>query len=136
VSGDSRSDDVPVLHFDEGLPGFPDAHRFTLVPIGADSDGGLFRMMCLDADVQFVVAAPPVFLPDYAPEIDDDAADRLGLATTDDAITLLVVTLADPLDQSTVNLLAPIVVNVRTREAAQFVLRSDVLPIRQLLVAV
>lgn len=129
------SDDVPVLHFATGLPGFPDAHRFTLVPIG-DADGGLFRLICLDADVQFVVAAPPVFFPDYAPEIDDEVAERLELADAEDAITLLVVTLADQLEQSTVNLLAPVVVNVRTREAAQVVLRSDVLPIRQLLLAV
>lgn len=129
------TEDVPVITFAGGLPGFPTARRFALVPVGGEPDSGLFRLVCLDEELEFVAAAPPVFFPDYQPEIDDEVVERLALTDAADAVTLVLVTLADPLEHSTANLRAPVVVNIRTREAAQVVLRSAEQPMRRPLVA-
>ncbi len=72
--------------------------------------------------MEFVVTHPGLFFPDYEPEIDDDTADRLELKSADDALLLVIVTVADPVADSTANLLGPIVVNRHTRAAAQAVL--------------
>ena len=68
---------------------------------------------------------PWVFYPDYEFDLDDAAAERLGLAVADDAIVLAVVTLRDRPEDATLNLLGPIVVNRHTHEAAQIVLPDD-----------
>lgn len=101
-----------------------------------DPDDGLFRLLCLDDDLEFVVAAPPTFFPDYEFEVDDEVADRLGLADAADhgqLLMLVMVTIGEPVQESTANLLAPVVINGETREGAQVVLTGTDLPLRRLL---
>lgn len=112
----------PVIEMAAGLPGFPDARRFVLVEWG--EEGSPFSLLrSLDHDsLEFLVAAPVVLFPDYEPEIDDAYADALGLTSADDALVLVLVTVADRAEHATANLLAPIVVNVHTLVGAQVVL--------------
>ena len=112
----------PVLQFANGLPGFPEAHAFVLVEWG-DADSPFALLRCLDVDgLEFLVAAPVVLFPDYAPELDDGWADALALTRAEDALVLVIVTVHDRAEDATANLLAPIVVNVLTNQAAQVVL--------------
>ncbi len=127
-------DDVlPVVDVPEGLPGFPDLRRFALSRL--EDSGLLLELRSLDdLDVRFVVVPSVAFFPDYAPEIDDVSAARLGLTGDDSAdqepLVLLVVTVGATLDTSTVNLMAPVVINGATRVAAQVVLDDPSLPLR------
>ena len=116
--------DGSELYLDAGLPGFPGAHRFRLMPWGGTT-GPFSLLLCLDADdLAFVVVPPEVFFPDYAPEIDQATADRLGIGNPADALVYVILTLGPtPLD-TTVNLLGPIVVNRRNLRAAQVVLED------------
>ena len=117
--------ELTTLTLAGGLPGFAPAERFALVEVSASSP--LFRLCSLDdTALEFVVAPPAVFFPDYAPDLDDASAARLGL--TDDAeqvLLLVVLTIGADLASSTANLLAPLVINQRTRQAAQVVVDGD-----------
>jgi flagellar assembly factor FliW len=116
--------DLPILDFEGRLIGFPNARRFALVRVTPDSEV-LFRLTALDvAGLEFVAAAPYVFFPDYAPEIDDVVAERLELADARDAMLLVLLTVGPALASTTANLFAPIVVNVNTRRAAQTTLTA------------
>ena len=129
------SDEVPELHFPSGLPGFPDVRRFVLVRLGDEqSPFSVLRSLDEGVDVEFVVTHPGLFFPDYEPEIDDDIAGRLELRSADDALLLVIVTVADPVAASTANLLGPIVVNRHTRAAAQAVLGNSGYATREALV--
>ena len=113
------------LYLDAGLPGFPGAHRFRLGTWG-DAAGPFWLLECLDTpDLAFVVVRPELFFPGYAPEIDRPTADRLGLAGADDAVVFVIVTLGPTPYDATCNLLGPLVVNARSRLAAQVVLEGD-----------
>jgi flagellar assembly factor FliW len=126
---------VPELHFAGGLPGFPDIRRFVLARIGDElSPFSVLRSLDEGSEVEFVVTHPGLFFPDYEPEIDDDTADRLELKSADDALLLVIVTVADPVAASTANLLGPIVVNRHTRAAAQAVLGNSGYATREALV--
>ena len=131
--------DVPELHFAGGLPGFPDVRRFALVRLGGElSPFSVLRNLDNSPEhpsgIEFVVTHPGLFFPDYEPEIDDDTANRLELKSADDALLLVIVTVADPVADSTANLLGPIVVNRHTRAAAQAVLGSSGYATREALV--
>lgn len=117
--------DAPPISFPAGIPGFPAAQQFALVGWGAD--GGPFSILAsLDQDgLEFLVVPPHAFFPDYAPAIDDGTAERLGLSEAEDAHLLVIVTVGDDPHAATANLLAPIVVNRHTSEAAQVVLQDD-----------
>jgi flagellar assembly factor FliW len=115
---------MPQLTFAGGLAGFADHERFALVEVEGGSP--LFRLCSLDVPgPEFVVAPPALFFPDYAPEIDDTSAARLGLDDPDDALLLVILTLGARASDATANLLAPIVLNRQDGRAAQVVLSGD-----------
>ena len=117
--------DTAEILFESGLPGFPDAHRFTLIRWG-DDDSPFSIMRSLDHEgLEFVVVPPMVFFPDYEPELDDATAERLELERGEDAIVLAMVTLGEQAVDATANLLGPIVVNRHTNRAAQAVLANS-----------
>ena len=61
--------------------------------------------------------------------------ERLALSTAEDALVLVILTVAERIEQTTANLMAPIVVNRHTGEALQALLVSSEYEIRTPLVS-
>ena len=126
-------EDIPVIEMIAPMPGFPDHQRFALVQL--DDAGVLCSLQSVeDPSLRFLVVPPAVFFPDYSPVIDDATVAALGIASAADAMVLLVVNPGDETGDATANLLAPVVVNLATRQGGQVVLDED-LPIRAPLLA-
>lgn len=121
--------ELPVIDLVDAMPGLPAMAKCVLVQL--DDTGALYRLQSvLDPDLRLLVAASPVFFADYAPEIDEETASTIGLEDAADALVLLVVTVGGSAAESTANLLAPIVLNSRTRQAAQVLQASGDLPLQ------
>ncbi len=120
--------DVPaLLELVAPLPGLPGHVRYALEPL--DEAGVLFALRSVPADeadapVRLFVVSPAAHFPDYTPTIDADA-----LAWDADAEHTAVLAVVHPGqgggDVPTVNLLAPLVVDTRSGQAAQVVLDGD-----------
>jgi len=107
-----------------GLAGFPDSERYVLVELPEAPP--LFLLKSIEQPgLEFVVAPPTMFFPEYAPTVDDASAERLGLTSADDALLLVVLTVGADVASTTANLLAPIVIHEKTRRAAQVVLSGE-----------
>ncbi|WP_327008712.1 flagellar assembly protein FliW [Dactylosporangium sp. NBC_01737] len=131
--GHQETTTLPVIDFVAPMPGFPDDRRFVLVRL--EDTGMLYALTSVDsAGLRFLVVPPAQFFPDYAPEIDDDALGALGAGDETDLLVLLVVTAGDGVEDATVNLMAPIVLDQRSRRAVQLVLSRSGLSVRQKLV--
>lgn len=129
VSEDPVSGDIPVLDLAEPLVGFPGLQRFGLARL--DESGTVFDLRSLeDSEVSFVVVPPALFFDDYAPEVGDAVVDQLRLRDADDALTLVMVTLGETLEDATANLRAPLVINQHTRRAMQTILDDQDLPMK------
>jgi flagellar assembly factor FliW len=117
------------------VPGFPDARVFGLEAV--EGQGGVLSILhSIDQPgLEFVVALPEAFFPDYAPEVDDTTAERLGLTTAEDALVLVILTVAERIELSTANLMAPVVINRHTGHAVQALLVTSGYDIRTPLVA-
>lgn len=111
-------------------PGLAPHLAFALDAVdGAD---GLFALTAVDdPEVRLFAVDPAVVVPDYAPVLSDAQADDLGLRTAEEAQLLVVARMTD--EGMGVNLLAPVVINTRTGEAAQVILEGQDLPVRALL---
>ncbi len=119
------------ITFRTEMLGWRGATHFVLEPIGDDGLGMFALLRCTDevhfangADVPslcFLVTPPGFLWPEYEIELDDSFVEGLALASGNDAALLAIVTQRDPLEDSTVNLFSPIVVNRRTGIADQFV---------------
>jgi flagellar assembly factor FliW len=125
---------VEELTFILPLPGFPEARTFVLEPV-EEPAGALSILRSLDQPhVEFVVALPEAFFSEYTPELDDATVERLNLQTADDALVLVILTVAERIEHTTANLMAPVVVNRHTGEAVQALLHSSGYDIRTPLV--
>lgn len=121
-------EDVPILTFPAGIPGFPGSRRFTLQQLADDSAFQLLDSVS-DDGVSMVVAQPWLFFPDYAPVIADQDQDELGLERPEDAVVLCPVAIDGEAKRLYVNLQGPLLVNIHTRVGRQCVLEED-LPLR------
>ncbi len=116
------------------LPGFPEARTFVLEPVDEQA-GALSILRSVDnPGLEFVVALPEAFFSEYAPELDDATVERLNLSTADDALVLVILTVAERVEHTTANLMAPVVVNRHTGDAVQALLVSSGYDIRTPLV--
>lgn len=122
--------ELPVLHLGAGLPGFPGAHHWVLVEIDGDGPFRLLRSVDID-DLELLVTAPHAFFPDWGFELPDHEAVRIGLTDATDALVLAIVTTGETPQDATANLLAPLVVNLRTLEGAQVVLEEELDQLRR-----
>jgi flagellar assembly factor FliW len=130
----SEASDVPVIEMRGGLLGFPDMTRFALIKM--NNEGLVYRLQSLESEaVNFVVVPAMPFFPNYSPVVDDDVADRFNLAAGADVLVLLIVTLGESFKQSTVNLMAPVLLDPARQVAEQVIIENAGLSVRAPLMA-
>ena len=133
VTAVSEVQELPELSFVRPLPGLGDLRRFVLVELPA-AEGGepvLFELRSLEEPaVRFVAAVPTAFFPDYAFDLGEDDCAELGLSDESDALVPVLLTVGNDAAATTANLMAPVVVNARTRRAAQVILSGSDWPVR------
>ena len=119
-----------VIRFPSGLPGLEDCREWALLADAANDAVGWLQSTTR-GDVALAVVSPRRFVPDYRVRIARSELAPLNLADLRDAQVVVVVgTTGTTL---TLNLKAPIVINVETRMGRQVVASGD-LPLRHELV--
>jgi len=119
--GELEIDERDIYTFPEGIPGFEQDKRFIL--IGLEGLDGFACLQCVDrGDLGFIIVDPFVFFPDYEFNLPDAEAKQLGVEKPGDLSVWTIVTIRDRLESATVNLVAPVVLNVRTRFGKQVIL--------------
>lgn len=111
-----------TLDFTEGLPGFESERQFVVVQ-QPHSNPLVFLQSIETPSLCFPALPVRVVDPGYQPRISDTDRELLGFdgqpAIADDALILALISVHE--EEPTANLLAPIVVNLGTRAAAQCV---------------
>ncbi len=113
------------LQFANGIVGFPQHHRGEVFHLADQLPFQWLRLHGPDP-LHFVIVDPAGLVADYAPELFDNDAAALGIATAEDALLLSIVTVRGegPASTATVNLVGPIVVNRHTGQARQVVIAN------------
>lgn len=129
--------DVPeneVLHFENGLPGFSDEHRFVVSLFSKDTPFFILQSVTTSL-LAFVLADPFAFYKDYDFTISDSVVDQLRIKQAHDAAVYVILTLQDPFEQTTANLQAPLIINHHAQKGKQVVLDHSPYGTRHFLVA-
>jgi flagellar assembly factor FliW len=121
---------LPTISMAVPMPGFPAHREFVLVRL--NEDGLLYAFTSVeDPELRFLVAPPEPFFPDYAPEIENEVFAALN--TKDPERLLVMVVITAGVNETTANLLAPIVVDRDSMRAQQVVLSGSSLPVRAIM---
>jgi flagellar assembly factor FliW len=95
---------------------------FTLEQL--DGPDGLYALQAINVpDRRMFLLDPIVYVPGYRPELTDEQVEALKLTSPDEAATFVIANHRD--GATTVNLLAPIIVNTTTDMCAQFILEGQ-----------
>lgn len=112
-----------ILTFPEGIPGFEEYNKFIIIPLNETSP--FLTLQSIDnAQVGFMIASPYAFKPNYAFDLTQSDVVQLNIEQPQDVVVYGILTLRDTLVNSTINLLAPIVVNEKQKLAKQIVLTN------------
>ena len=129
--GEIEIDESKIITFEDGIIGFPDMKKFTLIfdeeKAGRPSISWLQSMD--EPEIAFPVMDPLFVCETYNPSVEDELLKNLGTIKEDNLYVLVTVTVPQNIKELAVNLKAPIVINTDTRKASQIIVEDD-LPVR------
>ena len=111
-----------IFHFADGLPAFEDEREFVILPFDDDSPYSFLQSVATP-ELAFLMTVPFVVFPDYEFVLEDDVMAALAIKGSEDMQIYTLVTIpGGNIKEMTANLMAPVVINKKTREAKQVVL--------------
>ncbi|MBB5149722.1 flagellar assembly protein FliW [Ureibacillus thermosphaericus] len=122
--GEVEIQEEEVITLTSGLLGLEEYTKYVLLPLDKDSPLAIFQSI-EESQIGFVVAYPFAFRKDYAFDISEVDKKELQVEKEEDLIAYSIVTLKEPFEESTLNLLAPIVINSVKKCGKQIVLQDN-----------
>ena len=132
VFGEVEIAEEKILEFPNGIIGFPELKRFTLIHDEEQgTDAGIRYLQSLDEPAfAMPVMNPHIVKKDYDPQVNDELLSNLGNLTEENIVVLVTVTVPSDLTKMSVNLQGPIVINADERKAAQIIVDSGEFPVK------
>ena len=125
IFGEVSIGDDRMIHFPKGIVGFPELTDFALIHDAEAGDQGGIRWMQSMQEPNFAIPVvdPLNIKADYNPEVNDDLLATIG--GIDDILVLVTITVPSDITKMTVNLKAPIIINVPKKKACQLIVDQD-----------
>jgi flagellar assembly factor FliW len=113
-------DDTDVVHFKDGILGFPGLSKFVLLDDPYDE---IFAWLqaCERPEVAFPILEPELFTSSYSLNLTKSEIEELKLNDKSKRCLFNIVTIPEDVSQMTANLKAPIVINVTARLGRQVI---------------
>ncbi|NEY72259.1 flagellar assembly protein FliW [Bacillus mesophilus] len=119
--GEQEIDENEIILFEKGIPGFLEEKKFVLLPYSDDSVFFILQS-ALTAGLAFVIADPFIFFKEYDFTLEDQVVHSLELTAEENVAVYVILTVQDPFQKTTVNLQAPVVINIEKRLGKQVIL--------------
>jgi flagellar assembly factor FliW len=121
-------EDSEVITFETGIPGFESEKEFVLLPI-EDTVFSLLQSLS-KKELAFITVNPFFFYPRYDINLPQQVIEQLAIKSPENVTVQSIVTATEPFNKSTMNLQAPVIINVETKKAKQIVLNDNRFNIR------
>lgn len=113
-----------IITFPQGIPGFETYHHFVIIRL--DEENPLACLQSLDdSRVHFIIISPFVIHLNYEFKIEATDQSEIGIQAEKEVEVWSMVTGNENIQEATINLLAPIIINKRNRQAKQIILHNS-----------
>lgn len=132
IFGEIEIAEDKVITFENGIIGFPELKRFTLLhDEERGKTAGIRFLQSLDEPAFAMPVMDPLTVkPDYNPEVNDELLAAAGNVTPENILVLVTVTVPSDLTKMTVNLQGPFVINVEEHRACQIIVEGSSYPVK------
>ena len=113
-----------IITFPDGIPGFGSLKQYIIINNPDEENPFQWLQSVDDGDLAFVIINPFLIKPDYDIVIPQSAIDKLKIEDEKDVFLYTLVVVPEKLEDMTVNLSAPIVINGKERLARQIILED------------
>jgi flagellar assembly factor FliW len=111
-----------IFHFENGIPGFLDEKYFVLLPL--EDTPFVILQSVKTPELGFAMIDPFIYFKDYDFELDEQSVTQLQLSSEKEVAVYVILTVADPFNNTTANLQAPIVLNYEKKLGKQVILTN------------
>ncbi|WP_257219530.1 flagellar assembly protein FliW [Paenibacillus sp. LK1] len=127
--GEVEVQEKDIYQFPKGLPGFEEETEFAL--IAWEDTPFSYLQSVREKDLSFLLVSPFTFVPNYSFELSEVDKEELEIAERVSVYSM--VTIHSQTNKSTMNLLAPVVLNPEQRLGKQVVLHQSLYETRHLI---
>lgn len=118
------------IMFKKGIPGFEEYKYFRLSNIENNKNLKMITSKD-DLNIGFVSISPFEVKKDYEINLSDEIINELNIEKPEDVLVLNIITLGKTLETSTVNLKAPLIINIKNNKGKQLILQDDKYKIKE-----
>lgn len=120
--GEIQIEDDKIITFDDGILGFSDYKKYTIVFDSEDENPKISWLQSVEeAAFALPVISPLLVKEDYAPTVNDELLEGLGELNDENLVILLALTVPKDLTKMTANLKAPFIINSDTKKGIQII---------------
>ena len=110
--------------FEKGIPGFEDIKEYELEKL--ESNPIFYKLNAInEKNIGFVVISPFEIDDKYEIDIPQNIVKELSINSPNEVMILNILTLGQTIDKTTVNMKAPLIINVNNGLGMQIILQSD-----------
>ena len=117
-----------IIVFEKGIPGFEQEQKFILLKMDSEDQKNplAFLQSIKSAELSFIIANPFIFYTDYEFNLDESTKEELEIKEPEDiAVWGIISVPAEEFEKATINLQAPVIINVRTNKGKQIILHDS-----------
>lgn len=122
-----------VITFSKGLPGFEQLKKFIIFKLEDNEDFNVLHSL-ENNEIGFVVTTPFSIVNNYEFKLTEEILKELEIKDEKEVLVLNTVTLNSDISKITVNLKAPIIINIKSKLGAQIILDNEKYSIKHPLV--
>lgn len=119
-----------VLTFKDGILGFEKQNKFIVLDTH-DQTHIMWLQSTKDPEIAFPILEPEIFQPQYSAKLLPGDLNSIGVEDTNHLKMYTILTIPNNIKEISANLKAPILINLKTKEARQVVLQDNKLDIKQ-----
>ena len=128
IFGEITIEDDKIITLEKGMIGFPDLVHFALI-YDEEKEEKYDSIMWLqsmdESEVAFPVMVPNLVKEDYKPNVNEEVIPKLGDLNEENTYILVTVTVPKKVEDFSVNLKAPIVINMDNHKGVQVIVEDD-----------
>lgn len=119
--GVKEYEEKDIIKFEKGIPGFEKLRKFILLPAEENEVFSILHSI-EDDELGIVVVSPFHFMKDYEFDLNEEKMKELEVESHEEVLVLNTVTLNSKIEDITINLKAPIVININKKLGEQIIL--------------
>jgi len=118
-----------VISFPGGLPGFEECKKFVIISV-PEYEPFHWLQSIEGKQVRLAIINPLLFKPDYNPKISREDLHQLEVKEPTDLLLYVIVTVRQPVSESTANLMGPLLINLRKKMGCQLIIEDNAYSLR------